>query len=471
MAFLSAMTGYFTLFFFAIAMIAITWFFTRHKNLTNEYFIISDRKVRWWLGAGSIAASWIWAPALFISSQIAYQLGLPGIFWFVFPNVIAVAIYILLAPKMRNLFPQGHTLPEFMRTKLGDEKVHQLYFFGYSFYQLMAVSVQLFAGANLIFLLTSIPVPISIFLLAGIVLTYAWISGFESSVVTDFVQLAMIFIGLALVIPPVLGSAGGLQAVLNGIGGVTGKNTSLFDPAVAFSFGIVTSIGLIAGAVCDQQFWQRAFAFRKESIKLGFFAGAILFGIVPVTLSLLGFIAAGPNSGVNLPVGTDPSMIGVLTVAHYLSPVFLVIFVLMLLAGLASTLDSALSAFSALYTVDAKPYKESADLKTPRKGMLIILLLGVAVALFTAFIPGFGLSQLWWIFNAVAASLFVPTILSIYWKKLTAKGVYYGIILALATGLPIFIYGNFANNNGLIVASALYIVAVNLAMCWWHRKK
>lgn len=452
-------------------MILVTWFFTRHKNVTNEYFLVSNRNVHWLIGAGSLAASWIWAPALFISSQMAYQLGLPGIFWFVFPNMIAVAIYFWLAPKIREKFPQGHTLPEYIGERLGDKKVHKIYFFGYSFYQLMAVSVQLFAGSSLIFLLTGVPLELSIFLLALTVFIYAWISGFESSVVTDFVQLGIIFLGLIIVIPAALNAAGGFETVLKGIGGVTGQHSNLFDPAVAFSFGIVTSIGLISGAIADQQFWQRAFAFNKKSIKLGFLAGAVLFGIVPITLSLLGFMAASPASGVTLPPGTDPSMIGVLTITHYLPTAFIIVFFLMLLAGLASTLDSALSAFSALYAVDMHKFTESNDISKPRTGMLLILILGILVALITAYIPGFGLKQLWWIFNSVGAALVVPTILSLYWDRLTAKGAYYGIITALVIGLPLFVYGNLTDNTNLIVMSALFIIIVNAIICWVFRKK
>ncbi len=470
MAFLDFSTSISALLCFGAAMMFVTWFFTKHRNITNEHFLVSNRNVHWLIGAGSIAASWIWAPALFISSQAAYQLGLPGIFWFVLPNVIAVAIFFLLAPKIHEKFPQGHTLPEYIGAKLRDRNVHRLYFLGYSFYQLMAVSVQLFAGSSLIYLLTGVPIELSILLIALIVFAYAWLSGFESSVVTDFVGLAVIFIGLLLVVPPVLNASGGIGTAMAGIGGVTGKHTALLDPGVAFSFGLVTSIGLIAGAIADQAFWQRAFAFQKKSIKIGFLSGAVLFGIVPVTLSLLGFIAAAPGSGVELPAGTDPSMIGVLAVAHYLPAAFILVFFLMLLAGLCSTLDSALSAFSALYAVDMHKFTESKDLSKPRTGMLIILVSGIAVALITAHVPNFGLSQLWWIFNAVGAALVVPTILSLYWGRLTAKGTLYGIVLALAIGLPAFVYGNFINDTDLIVESALFIVGINLLMCWLFRK-
>jgi len=188
-------------------------------------------------------------------------------------------------------------------------------------------------------------------------------------------------------------------------------------------------------------------------------------------LSLLGFIAAAPDLGIQLPERTDPSMIGVLAVASLLPGFFLVIFFLMLLSGLMSTLDSGLNAFSSLYVIDAKKYTDSKNLSNARLGMLIILFAGLAVATLTAHVPDFGLKQLWWIFNAVGATLVVPTLLTLYWNKLTAKGAFYGIFIALLVGLPIFVYANFVDDTMMIVASAFFILAINLFSCWIFRKR
>ena len=80
----------------------------------------------WFVGGSSIAASWIWAPALFVSVQLAYQKGLPGIFWFTFPNIIALAIFAFLAPAIRKKMPEGYTLPQYIRYRLQSEKAHKV---------------------------------------------------------------------------------------------------------------------------------------------------------------------------------------------------------------------------------------------------------------------------------------------------------------------------------------------------------
>src|SRR3989344_1567500 len=302
MELLSKSSAYIIFFLYGIFMVIITYLFARWKKYkTIQGFLVAERNVKWWLGATSIAASWIWAPALFVSVQMAYEKGLPGIFWFTLPNIIALALFMFLAPKIREKLPNGYTLPQWIRYKLKSEKVHKMYLFPYFFYQLMAVTIQLFAGGGLLYLLTGIPLITAMIIMALIVLIYSFISGLESSIVTDFVQFILIVLGVVIVIPWTLSAVGGFSAVSAGLGGVSGQFRNIFDPGVAFSFGIVTAIGLIAGAISDQQYWQRAFAIQKKNLVPSFVFGAIMFGIVPIALSLLGFLAANQSLGISLP--------------------------------------------------------------------------------------------------------------------------------------------------------------------------
>lgn len=496
---LSQSTGYSILILYGLAMILITWLFARWKNYkTVKGFLVAERNVRWWLGAASIAASWIWAPALFISVQMAYEKGLAGIFWFTVPNIIALLLYIFLAPKIREKFPQGYTLPQWIRYKLQNEKVHKIYLFPYFFYQVMAVTVQLFAGGGLVSLLTGIPLLHTMILMALIVLAYSLISGLASSIVTDFVQLILILVGIAVVIPWTIFAAGGWSSVASGLGGISGQFRNVFDPSVALSFGIVTAIGLISGAISDQQYWQRAFAIKKENLVLSFVFGAIMFGIVPIALSILGFVAANTSLGITLPISTDTSLIGIATVSTLLPSLALVLFVIMLLSALFSTLDSGLNAASSLFVTDVVTYTEKEKtvrekieqgktlkkeemtlstkldkrgVKNAQLAMIGITLIGFLVALAAAYIPGFGLRQLWWIFNTIAACVVVPTVLSLYWERLDARGVFWGVLTAFVVGVPFFIYGNVINNPFWIVGSSLFIIGGSTLFCLVIRKK
>lgn len=490
---LTASQGYLLLIVYGVIMIAVTYFFARWKRYRSiQGFLVAERNVSWWLGAASIAASWLWAPALFVSVQSAYQQGLPGIFWFTFPNIIALLLFIWLAPKIREKMPFGYTLPQYIKHRLQSEKVHKMYLFPYFFYQLMAVAVQLFAGGHLVSFLTGIPFVTAMLIMAVTVLIYAFISGLESSFVTDLIQFISIVVGVVVVVPWAISAAGGWSAVNLGLGGVTGQFRNIFDPGVAFSFGIVTAIGLISGAISDQQYWQRAFAIKKNNLVKSFVFGAIMFGIVPVALSSLGFLAANSNLGITLPAGVDISLIGVTTVSQLLPLWAMGLFVVMLLSALYSTLDSGVVATSSLYVTDVVKYsdrekgilekidrgtqltseEQTIGDKLDRKGvknaqiaMLGITVLGFLVALAANYIPGFGLKHLWWIFNTVAACVVVPTVLSLYWSRLDARGVFWGVLIAFVVGIPLFVYGNIIDKPIWIVGASLFIIAISTFFC------
>lgn len=467
MSFISQSMGYWFLAIFGITMLLITYFFARKNRWhTKEGFLVANREVGWFIGGSSIAASWIWAPALFVSVQLAFQKGLAGIFWFTFPNIIALALFAFLAPRIRELLPEGFTLPQYIKHRLQSEKVHKIYLFPYFFYQLMAVTVQLFAGGSLLALLTGIPLPTVMPILAAIALAYTLVSGLKASIITDFVQLAMIFGIGAIILPMTWSAAGGASAISAGFAGTEGIQ-SIFDPGVAFSLGIVTSIGLLAGAISDQQYWQRSFAIKKQQLKKAFVFGAILFGIVPIALSTLGFIAANTNLAITLPEGIDVSMIGVQTVATLLPSWAVFLFVIMLLSGLSSTLDSGLSATSSLWVTDVSKAKDdNSAIRSARWAMFGVTVLGLLVAYSVYFIPQFGLFHLWWVFNTIAATVVVPTVLSLYWKRLSAEGVFWGVLVAFVVGLPLFIYGNIIDKPAWIVGSSLFIIAISTLFCF-----
>ena len=357
---------------------------------------------------------------------------------------------------------------------------------------MIAITFNVFAGATVMSLLTGISVVIVMPILAAIALSYTLISGIRASIVTDFVQLAMILGGVLLIVPWTVMAAGGIDSILPGLNGIT-HTAGIFDPTVAFGFGIVTAIGLISQTISDQQYWQRVFSINKRELPRAFAAGAILFALVPLGLGILGFIAANPAMGVSIPDGADASMIGVATVGKFLPPWAMAVFVIMLLAGLSSTVDSGISAASSLWVTDVAKYsdrerkiitkeingvplvaaEERADaavlekraVKQTRLSMIGITVIALAVGYASHFIAGFGLSQLFLLSISIAASISVPTVLSLYWDGLRAKGVFIGSAIAIAIGMPAFIYFNWANNTAMIVASSVFMLVASAAGC------
>ena len=70
------MNGVTILFVYAAIMILATVILTK-KEKNVERFCVGSRSENWLMSALSIAATWIWAPALFVSTEKAYSTGWP----------------------------------------------------------------------------------------------------------------------------------------------------------------------------------------------------------------------------------------------------------------------------------------------------------------------------------------------------------------------------------------------------------
>ena len=428
-------------------------------------FLVGSRKVGTWHGSLSIAVSWIWAPAVFICSLQAYKQGLAGIFWFTVPNILCFFLFAFLAIRVRRLLPKGYTLPDYIWFRFkGAKSTHLSFLAVYFGYQLGAIIINSLAGGTLLHLLSGMDFSLSVLLMSAIALSYSLISGLRASVMTDVVQMLMIiFIGF-IIVPWVVVKGGGINVLASGLGGVSGEFRNIFHPGVLLAFGIPTTLGLLSGPVADQMFFQRAFAVRQKSIVKVFVIGGLIFGIVPITLSLLGFMGAAPEISSSLNV-TDPQMIGPIVVAYFLPKWALMLFALMAFAGLCSTLDSALCALSSLGAVDVfqKYFKgkgdEKGSLKWARVTMILMAIVGTGIALLRP--------KLLWVFliyGALASSVLFPTFLSVFWSRLTARGAKFATLIGLLIGTPLSIYANIKEEEILILVAALASVLVGLVV-------
>ena len=280
---------------YAVIMIAATVLMT-NKEKSVERFCVGNRNTGWFISALSIAATWIWAPALFTSTENAYTKGFAGLFWFLVPNVLCLIFFIPFARRIRKEMPEGITLSGYMHQKYQSESVKNIYLFQLGALSALSTGVQLLAGSKILSMLTGIPFWIMTVIMAVIAYSYSQFSGIKASILTDSIQ--MVFMLIASVCFAVFGikNGGGLQNMFAGIGGYTGECSSLFSAKgieIFLGFGLPTTVGLISGPFGDQCFWQRAFCVKKNRIGRAFFVGAILFGMVPFSMGILGFVGAG----------------------------------------------------------------------------------------------------------------------------------------------------------------------------------
>lgn len=428
------MTGIIVLIIYAFIMVGATMLMTK-KEENMERFCVGDRNIGWFISALSIAATWIWAPALFTSTENAYTKGFAGLFWFLVPNVLCLILFIPFARKIRAEMPHGITLSGYMHEKYKSKSVKNVYLFQLGALSALSTGVQLLAGSKILSMVTGIPFWAMTIIMAIIAYSYSQFSGIKASIVTDALQ--MIFMLAASVGFVVFGlrNGGGIEAVVSGLGGINHDGFSLVSERgleIFLGFGLPTTVGLLSGPFGDQCFWQRAFCVKKNRIGRAFFVGAILFGIVPLSMGILGFVGAG-----NGYMAVDTGVINFELISMLFPSWAVIPFLFMIISGLLSTIDSNLCAIASL-TTDIKNNQKSTIGKAAMVGLLAV---GIAVAN----IPGLTVTHLFLMYGTLRAATLLPTIFTLKGVKLTAKGVTTGIITALVVGLPIFAYGNIYN--------------------------
>ena len=455
------MYGFIVLTVYAIIMLCATVFLTKRETVA-EKFHVGDRDMGTLQSAMSVAATWIWAPALFVSAEKAYANGFVGLFWFLVPNVLCLILFIPFAKRIRERMPKGISLAGFMWEQYHSEKVKGIYLFQLGSLSVLSTGVQLLAGGKILSTITGIPMLPMTILLAAIAYSYSQFSGIKASVLTDAAQMTIMLAVCAVLIPWALSMPGNITAMQQGITGVTGEYTSLFSESgmkVLLGFGIPTAIGLFAGPFGDQCFWQRAFSIKENKIRRAFSLGALLFAIVPLSMGVLGFVAAGKGFSPN-----DTGIVNFELVAQLFPKWVMVPFLFMVVSGLLSTVDSNLCAISSLSAElrCVSRMNNAGKMKAAKLSMLAILAMGILIAN----IPGVTVTHLFLFYGTLRSATLLPTVFTLTSVKASARGVFVGIILSLCCGLPLFAYGNiYGIAQYKTFGSLLTVLTAGVASC------
>ena len=433
---------------YLICMIGVTLIYKRETK-TVTYFNVAGRNLGGFVSALSVAATWIWAPALFTSAEQAYTHGIAGLFWFLIPNIVCLLIFAPFAFHLRKQFPNGITLSSFMRNKYSG-RVRNLYLFQMSALSVLSTAVQLLAGGKVLAIMTGLPYPAMIIMLACVGIGCSVFSGIKGSVITDAIQFVIILATAA-------GLVGGLiyihgtSSLTSGLGGISGSFRSLFDKNgidVFLNFGLSSAIGLMSGPFGDQSFWQRAFSVKQKSVKSTFIIGSLCFGAVPLLIGLIGFIGAGSGY-----VSADTGNITFHIISDNFPSWVLIPFTVMILSGLLSTVDSNMCALSSLST-------DIWGLESLSKGRVCIVISSV-LSILIALIPGITVTHLFLFYGTLRASTLLPTILTIKNVRISEKGVYYGIMTSICIGLPVFFFFFIFDVTGLKILGSIISVAAS----------
>ena len=421
---------------FALLM---TYWYSRGYNDSKTSFLVARRELGTFQGSLSVAAAWLWAPGLFISTQQAYVNGLVGLFWFCLGNFLTLGAFAYFAKKIRSNEPEGFTFSGYLRKRFSG-RVQSLFVAEMLLLATCAFAINLLAGSKTVEVLTGIDYTLATFLMAGVAILYSFRTGLKATVITEVIKIVVVWTGVIILVPWVISSAGGWDTVIAGLGGKTGQGAQIFGTPFAWGvftgFGAAAFLGHMGGPWGDNSFYQRAFAIKKDSIIPSYVLASFVFIVVPIMMGLLGFVAAG--AGLEIP-GAMVGTTNAITIATFLPPAAAIVFVFMVFAGLVAILDSQFASVANMTGHDIfNQFKGGSEIAWARWGMILLAIAGLIVAN----IPGMQLVYLFLFFAVLRAAVWLPSMIALLKPQwITEQGMFWGIAICATVGEILFVLG------------------------------
>lgn len=352
--------------------------------------------------AASMAATWVWAPAFYVTSFIGYNQGLFSLIIFLIPNFLGVFLFGIFAKHaIYSQNKQGLTFNDIIaRSCISQERLHTVL----GVVLLTCSSIVQLIGMHL--LLThwfSVDKLTSAFLISAVSLLIVWKNGIKASIVSDVYKYLLVLIA-----------------------GIILLGVTLFDPSNNFSqitffkeqettsilnFAITGGLGLITAPYVDQTFWQRAYSMKKENLVKTFAITACIFIVIPAMFGTIGLLCATQGHGADW------------IISNYFDGWLGVLFGLAVFCALLSTLDSNLCAMQCLQTDLLKTEKYN-------KASYFILL-AVSCLFFISF--NMTINDYWLIYGTARSTAFVPMLLVLL-NRFDARRLFIGTLLAVVVG-------------------------------------
>lgn len=404
-----------------LLVIALVGILGARKAKTSEDYIVAGRNLNFFMYFGCLAALILGGAATVGTAKMGYESGYAGI-WYVTCQGIALALIgIFLAKKISKL--KVLTIGEMLGNRYGAE-ARLISSIVSAIYTVMLTVTQIIAIGSVLNVWIGWDFTVSAIVAGGIVLFYTILGGMWSVTLTDIIQFIIMTVGIFFIMLPLsLHEVGGLSGFVDSV------PKEYFHVTQDGGINILKSLLLYTlGIMIGQDVWQRFFTARTVKVsKLGAYAAfgyAFLYAIVVVTIGMCAFIVVpnldnAQNAFAGIAVEILPAGILGLVLAAVLS-------------ALMSTASGTLIASSTLIVNDIikcfiKPeMSEKQFLRVSRITTTIIGIFSMICALWIQDV----LVALDIAFAFLSGALFFPIIFYFFWKRVTAKAVFYSILVS-----------------------------------------
>ena len=383
------------------ALVGKTW------GSSIQEFLFAGRSLKLVTSGVAISSHWLWAIALFVGPAAAYNWGVIGMLWFIIPNACALLVTGFLVSKIRNRYPEGFSLTEYIKTNFS-AKVAALYQFEFVVVAFAALLLAFTAISKLWGFagLAAVIDPIYASLLVGLItLGFTMKGGIRTSIFTGTAQ-TVLWLGFFSV-------AGYFLATTDLPILTYGKNNlqTVFDTKFLTTFAGAYLITILVGSTAHGHLWQKAFSMPKENIIPSFAIGAVIFGIVLTGLLSLAMFAFSNTLAV---AGADLSALA--AIVQLMGVSAFVVFGTIFVGQTSTVIDSSMNYMASLVTLE---WLKKDQVWISRAVMVVFMML--------AWIVSWAKLEIWTVMmlmGAVRTVMFVPLALHIFGIDLKEKLVF-----------------------------------------------
>lgn len=445
--------------------------------LTSEKFNTAGRSVKTGLTASVIVSQWTWAATLLQSSNVAWQYGVSGPFWYASGATIQVLLFGVLAISLKKVAPSAHTVCEIVNARWG-RTAHKTFLFFAFCANIIVTSMLLLGGAATVEALTGMNRKLASFLIPWGVILYTAAGGLKATFIASYLHTAIIFAVLITMITMVyikkyssdqiydmldqtvsytdaecqaIYSADGTAATTfydsstYACGEVPGNNSGSYLTMLSadgLMFGIINIVGNFGTVFVDQSYWQSAIAAKPTSASRGYLLGGICWFAIPFSLATSLGLA---STALMLPITAGEAGSGLVPPAvatHLLGDVGSALILTMLFMAIVSTGSAESIAVSSLVAYDI--YREY--INPEADGQKILFVSRVVIVVFGLVMGGLSILLDWlelnlgWVYlfmGICIGSAVIPLWNMMTWKKASGTGAiiaaWSGLILAVAS--------------------------------------
>jgi Na+/proline symporter len=414
----------------------------------NNY-LTANRNIGLFSLTTSLVASALGAWILFGPASASTWGGLGAVIGYSLGTAFPMILLIYLGKKIRNEFPRGSSLIEFMRKKFG-KSLFKLILLMTIFYMFIFLCAEVTAVAVLINYISGTELWITALIVLLATLSYTLYGGLRASIFTDNIQMIVIGILLIVSVSYIISFTGNEFSFAF----IEEKNPQLLSSSYipSYTAGLTFFIAVAATNLFHQGNWQRVYAAKdyqtlRKSLIISFFI------IIPIVffMGFAGMVSFSIDSG-NRP---DLGFFSLLLKEQ--SELLSLLVVTLGLALTISTVDTLVNAISSLFVIDGKA-TFNFDKKTNYLRLSKYFIIFLSIIAFIIASKGFDILYLFLLADLFCCAFVFTVFYSFYNKNINERTAFISIVVGLIGGFLMFPFPDFSKSLlvGILMSKEMF---------------